>query len=75
MGQPSDLAYVIYTSGTTGKPKGVMVEHQGLCNLKAYFKEQIKMSEKDRVLQFASLSFDAACWEILMSLLIGSSLY
>ncbi|WP_170958295.1 non-ribosomal peptide synthetase [Bacillus pseudomycoides] len=75
LGQPSDLAYVIYTSGTTGKPKGVMVEHQGLCNLKAYFKEQIKMSEKDRVLQFASLSFDAACWEILMSLLIGSSLY
>ncbi|PGV75242.1 non-ribosomal peptide synthetase [Bacillus cereus] len=75
LGHPSDLAYVIYTSGTTGKPKGVMVEHHGLCNLKEYFKEKIKMSEEDRVLQFASLSFDAACWEILMSLLIGSSLY
>ena len=28
---PSHLAYVIYTSGSTGQPKGVMVEHRGLC--------------------------------------------
>ncbi|WP_152537428.1 non-ribosomal peptide synthetase [Aquimarina pacifica] len=27
-----DLAYIIYTSGTTGKPKGVMIEHMGVCN-------------------------------------------
>ena len=27
------LAYIIYTSGSTGLPKGVMVEHGGLCNL------------------------------------------
>src|SRR5690606_25483866 len=29
---PNNLAYVIYTSGTTGKPKGVMIEHGGICN-------------------------------------------
>jgi len=31
----ANLAYVIYTSGSTGQPKGVMVEHAGLCNLVA----------------------------------------
>jgi amino acid adenylation domain-containing protein len=27
-----NLAYVIYTSGSTGQPKGVLIEHSGLCN-------------------------------------------
>ncbi len=31
--QPGNLAYVIYTSGLTGKPKGVEIEHRGVCNL------------------------------------------
>ena len=30
---PNNLAYAIFTSGTTGKPKGVLIEHDGLCNL------------------------------------------
>uniref|UniRef100_UPI0011452554 non-ribosomal peptide synthetase n=1 Tax=Bacillus subtilis TaxID=1423 RepID=UPI0011452554 len=73
--EPHHLAYVIYTSGTTGKPKGVMVEHRGLCNLKTYFKENLHMNEHDRVVQFASISFDAAVWEIFSTLFMGGSLY
>ncbi|WP_159888659.1 non-ribosomal peptide synthetase, partial [Paenibacillus puerhi] len=70
-----DLAYVIYTSGTTGKPKGVMVEHHGLTNLKAYYDETLRIGTEDRTLLFASLSFDAACWEMFQALFCGATLY
>lgn len=32
-----DLAYCIYTSGTTGAPKGVLICHQGIPNLRNHF--------------------------------------
>ncbi|MVO98369.1 non-ribosomal peptide synthase/polyketide synthase [Paenibacillus lutrae] len=72
---PDDLAYVIYTSGTTGQPKGVMVEHHGLCNLKSYFDQTLQISSSDHALLFASYSFDAACWEIFQALFCGAALY
>ncbi|MEW9703002.1 AMP-binding protein, partial [Paenibacillus sp. SI8] len=71
----NDLAYVIYTSGTTGKPKGVMVEHHGLTNLKAYYDHTLRIGTEDHALLFASLSFDAACWEIFQALFCGATLY
>lgn len=70
-----DLAYCIYTSGTTGKPKGVLVEHTGVLNLKQYFINQHKLSANDRVLKFANYIFDATISELCMSLLVGASLY
>ncbi|WP_254207985.1 non-ribosomal peptide synthase/polyketide synthase, partial [Paenibacillus sp. AK121] len=72
---PNDLAYVIYTSGTTGQPKGVMLEHHGLCNLKTYFDRTLKIRASDHALLFASYSFDAACWEIFQALFCGATLY
>jgi amino acid adenylation domain-containing protein/thioester reductase-like protein/non-ribosomal peptide synthase protein (TIGR01720 family) len=72
---PNDLAYVIYTSGSTGKPKGVMIEHGGLANLTTFYRQTCQMSEQDKMLQFASYSFDASVWEMFTSLLSGSTLY
>lgn len=70
-----DLAYIIYTSGTTGRPKGVLVEHYGVANLKTYFAEVQGVGVQDRVLQFANFSFDATISEITMGLLTGAALY
>jgi len=71
---PDSLAYVIYTSGSTGRPKGVLVEHRGLVNFieaacRTYFTR-----EQERLLQFASFSFDASVAEIFSTLAGGHTL-
>ncbi|OKP02811.1 Amino acid adenylation [Xenorhabdus thuongxuanensis] len=69
------LAYVIYTSGSTGQPKGVMIEHQSLCNLITPQQATLALTANSRVLQFASNSFDACIWECCMALMAGARLY
>lgn len=71
---PFNLAYVIYTSGSTGLPKGVMIQHQSLVNFVEFVSDDYQLTPDDRVLQFASLSFDASAEEIYPCLIRGATL-
>ncbi|AEI67116.1 non-ribosomal peptide synthetase [Corallococcus macrosporus] len=65
--QPEHLAYVIYTSGSTGEPKGVMVQHASVMNLRAAL-AATAYAGVDRPLRVslnASLSFDASVQQIV----------
>ncbi len=71
---PENLAYIIYTSGSTGKPKGTLLQHRGAVNLAHIQQQAFQVGTGSKILQFASLSFDAATWEFLMAMLSGSTL-
>ncbi len=71
---PQNLAYLIYTSGSTGKPKGVMIEHRSLVTFAQKAAQEYEITETDRILQFASFSFDAAVEEIYTCFIAGATL-
>ena len=73
--EASASAYIIYTSGSTGEPKGVVVPHAALANHMDAVTDRFGLTQRDRVLQFSSLSFDVSLEEILPTLAVGATLY
>jgi len=71
---PESAAYVIYTSGSTGRPKGVIVPHRGLVNHSAAIGRLYELVPGDRVLQFASMSFDVMGEEVYPTWASGATL-
>ncbi|WP_449432243.1 amino acid adenylation domain-containing protein [Pseudomonas putida] len=67
------LAYVMYTSGSSGQPKGVMVEQAGILRL-VVDADYVSIGPGDVLGQLATLSFDAATFEIWGALLNGATL-
>jgi amino acid adenylation domain-containing protein/non-ribosomal peptide synthase protein (TIGR01720 family) len=67
-----NLAYVIYTSGSTGQPKGVLVEHYALVNHCQNIQSVYHLIPSDRVLQFASPSFDPFIEQTILPLTVGA---
>ena len=68
------LAYLIYTSGSTGKPKGVQVGRGALTNLLWSMREQLQLSERDRLLAVTTISFDIAGVDMWLPLLVGAQM-
>ncbi len=71
---PETLAYLIYTSGSTGTPKAVMVPHRALLNHALAMRDEYDFKIGERILQYISISFDAAGEEIYPALLSGATL-
>jgi amino acid adenylation domain-containing protein len=72
--QPENLAYIIYTSGSTGQPKGVLVSHGSIAEHCRDAERYYQLQPTDRVLQFASMSFDLSLEQILPTLIAGARL-
>ncbi|HEY6122356.1 MAG TPA: amino acid adenylation domain-containing protein, partial [Pyrinomonadaceae bacterium] len=70
---PENLAYIIYTSGSTGHPKGVLISHSALVSHSVGAVKHYELDSSDRVLQFASISFDVAAEELFPTLLSGAA--
>jgi amino acid adenylation domain-containing protein len=72
-GSAEDAAFLLYTSGTTGGPKGVLVSHHALVNHACAIARECAIVPDDRILQFASISFDAALEEIFPAWFAGAA--
>lgn len=72
--ESDQLAYIIYTSGSTGEPKGVALAHRGLLNHTLASCSVYDIQPTERILQFASISFDSSIAEIAQALCSGATL-
>lgn len=66
-------AYLIYTSGTSGRPKAVIGLHGMLTRHCRAMAAAYELTAADRVLQFASHSFDASLEQLLPGLTVGAT--
>ena len=69
-----DAAYVLFTSGSTGRPKPVAVSHLALDVVVPALVDLFGITRDDRVLQYASLSWDTSFEELLPTLTAGATI-
>ncbi|HEX4962826.1 MAG TPA: amino acid adenylation domain-containing protein, partial [Thermoanaerobaculia bacterium] len=70
---PDNLAYVVFTSGSTGAPKGVLASHRGVVSYLTFLRSAYGLGGEDKVLQLASLPFDASVRDIIGPLVAGAT--
>lgn len=68
---PDQAAYLIFTSGTTGEPKGVVVSHGAIAHQISWCQASFPLSNSDRMLHKAPITFDVSLWELCWPLVAG----
>jgi aspartate racemase len=69
----SNLAYIICTSGSTGTPKGILTTHRAASSRCVALAKKFRLELDDRVLQFASISFDVSVEELYPTWIVGAT--
>ncbi|MEU6547782.1 amino acid adenylation domain-containing protein [Streptomyces sp. NPDC046859] len=72
---PDAVAYVILTSGSTGRPKAVPITHRSLLTYLDWALDTFGYGPGDRLLQTASVCFDASVRQVLAPLLAGATVH
>ena len=69
-----DLAMLVYTSGSTGQPKGVMMTHRNMVFAATSITTYLEARSDDVVLSVLPLAFDYGLYQLLMCVMMGSTL-
>jgi len=71
---PSSPMYVAFTSGSTGTPKGAVITHANLASALFHQERSLGITEKSRVYDFSSYSFDVSVCNMFATLTVGGCL-
>jgi amino acid adenylation domain-containing protein len=71
--RPENMAWIIYTSGSTGVPKGVTLEHRGICNVALSKGTGLNFDTTNRTFQFAPFTFDVSIGDTIMAWAFGGA--
>ncbi len=69
-----DSNYIFFTSGSTGAPKMVLGQHKSLSHFIHWQSNEFEITEKDRLGQLTSFSFDASLRDIFVPLINGATI-
>ena len=70
---PTKTAYCIFTSGSTGVPKAIAINHQALADFCNSASITYGFTANDRILQFATATFDTFIEELFVGLWVGAT--